>query len=280
MAGKIGILVIHGIGSQQSGYSGAMVKEVSDRLDAHATSVIWQEVLWADVLASRARDLWQWMNDAKEPNGSSIDLDWPKIRKFLIHNMGDALAYTRDADPASAYAQIHDVVDRQLRALKTSLGDPAAPIVVMGHSLGAHIISNYIWDRQHGIDSLEPIPTLAAMITFGCNIPLFGLPFDVARPIDLPGTAITKAKWKTASHWLNYLDEDDVLGWPLKPLYQKKLSKLTARQKRTVSKIEDYEINAGGLLTNWNPAAHNQYWTDDDFTRSAAAYLRRLCQLL
>ena len=280
MATKIGILVIHGVGSQRSGYSGDMVREISDRLNEHASSVVWEEVLWADVLAPRERDLWNWMKKAEEPDGSAIDLDWSKIRRFLIDNVGDALAYSRDVDPASAYAQIHDVVDQKLRALKTMLGDPTAPIVVIAHSQGAHIMSNYIWDRQHGTGSLEPIPTLAAMISFGCNIPLFSLSFDIARPIDLPGNGITKPQWKAASRWLNYLDEDDVLGWPLKTLYQRNLSKLTAPQKRTVSKIEDYEINVGGLLTKWNPAAHNRYWTDNDFTRPAAAYLTKLCRLL
>ena len=53
MASKIGILVTHGIGSQGAGYSADMVREVSNRLGAHATSVVWEEVLWADVLAPR-----------------------------------------------------------------------------------------------------------------------------------------------------------------------------------------------------------------------------------
>ena len=279
MPTRIGALIIHGVGSQRLGYSAEMVNEVSDRLGPHRGNVVWEEVLWANVLEPRERELWDWMQRAKEPGGDPIDLDFTKIRKFLIHNVGDALAYQREPDPSSAYAEVHNVVDRKLRALKTSLSDPAAPIVVVAHSLGAHIMSNYIWDRQHGMGSLEPIPTLVAMITFGCNIPLFSLSFDVARPIDLPGKGIKKQSWKSASRWLNYLDEDDVLGWPLKTLYKKNMSQLTAVQKRTVNKIEDYEINVGGLVSSWNPASHNNYWTDNDFTKPVADYLRRLCNL-
>jgi hypothetical protein len=280
MAGQLGILVIHGVGSQRSGYSGEMIREISGRLGEHASMVVWEEIVWTDILAPREHDLLSWMKKAKDAEGSPIELDWSKIRKFLLHNVGDALAYHRNQDPDSAYAQIHSVVDQKLQALRGSLDDLAAPIVVIGHSLGAHIMSDYIWDRQHGVGSLQPIPTLVSMITFGCNIPLFSLSFDIAEPIDLPGKGITKPKWRAAARWLNYLDEDDVLGWPLKALYQRNLSQLTSAQKRTVSKIEDREINVGGFLTSWNPAAHEKYWTDNDFTRPVAAYLKQLCELV
>ena len=144
----------------------------------------------------------------------------------------------------AAYADIHDVVSGDLRTLKSNLDDPTAPIVVIAHSLGAHIMSNYVWDRQHwkgGADPLEGIHTLVSMISFGCNVPLFSLSFDVARPINLPGRAITRPALKTAARWLNYLDKDDVLGWPMKTLYRKNLAKLTKAQRATVNKIRDYE---------------------------------------
>ena len=52
------------------------------------------------------------MTPAKKPNGPSINLDWPSIRQFLLHNVGDTLAYTKDAEAASPYTQIYDVVDQ------------------------------------------------------------------------------------------------------------------------------------------------------------------------
>ena len=219
------------------------------------------------------------MKKAKEPDGSTIDLDFHRFRKFLIHNVGDALAYHRDANPDAAYADIHDVVSGDLRTLKSNLDDPTVPIVVIAHSLGAHIMSNYVWDRQHwkgGADPLEGIHTLVSMISLGCNVPLFSLSFDVARPINLPGRATTRPALKTAARWLNYLDKDDVLGWPMKTLYRKNLAKLTKAQRATVNKIRDYEIDAGSWATGWNPASHNGYWTDNDFTRPVAVHLRRI----
>ena len=177
----------------------------------------------------------------------------------MIHNLGDAIAYHRNlGHPESAYSLLHKVIETSVKNLNTKLNDPQAPIIVLAHSLGAHMMSNYIWDQQHGKGlPLTPIPNLLAMITFGCNIPLFSLAFPEAYPINLPGDGITVASLKAVSKWLNFLDTDDVLGWPLKPLYEKNRTKLSAKQKKTVDRIVDDDINVGSLITSWNPAAHN-----------------------
>ena len=136
----------------------------------------------------------------------------------------------------SAYSLVHQVIDTSVRNPSGTLNDPKGPIVVLAHSLGAHMMSNYIWDQQHSKGlSLTPIPTLLAMVTFGCNIPLFSLAYPVAKPINLPGKGIKKPSRTKAAKWLNFLDPDDVLGWPLKPLYGKNLDKLKPEQKKTVA---------------------------------------------
>ena len=62
-----------------------------------------------------------------------------------------------------------------------ALGDQQAPVVIIGHSLGCHVISNYIWDakRNKGIWSATNRPTdfqkLGTAVYFfsaGCNIPI------------------------------------------------------------------------------------------------------------
>ena len=142
------------------------------------------------------------------------------------------------------------------------------------------MMSNYIWDRQHPargtVDRLEPLPNLVGMITFGCNIPLFALAFPRAKPIDLPGQGVRKPELKIASRWLNFLDRDDVLGWPLKPLYAEKFDRLSSKQQGTVTRIHDFEINVGSVFTSWNVASHSNYWTDNDLTRPIASYLREV----
>jgi len=281
---KLGILVTHGMGSQHPGYATPFIEEVSRRLGAAAAAVAWQEVYWADVIARREDDLWACMQRAVDPCDRPIPLDWRGVREFVVHNFGDAIAYQRDLSPGdSTYDAIHARVSDEIARLRRALPSRRAPIVVVAHSLGAHIMSNYLWDRQHPDpdrpDTLEGVPTLASFVTFGCTIPLFALAFPVARPITVPGRAI-QGPLREASRWLNFLDRDDVLGWPIRPLYEKDRSRLTRAQKRTVERIEEYEINVGGVTKSWNPVSHTGYWTDDDFTRPVAAHLRRLLSAL
>ena len=278
---RVGVLVVHGMGRQKQNYSEGLRTALLDRLGGDAWRIEWKEVLWAPILEPRETDLWDAMQRATNPAGAPIRLDQTTIRGFVLHNFGDATAYQRDEDVESAGQLIHQRVSNAIEDLQTALADPAAPVVVLAHSLGGHIMSNYIWDRQHGsqpspVLPLWPIPTLAGLITFGCNIPLFALAFRDAKPINLPGEAVTKADVRDVVRWLNFLDQDDVLGWPLRPLYMKDADGLNDAQRLTVSKLEDYEINVGGLLTGWNPASHDGYWEDADFVAPVAEYFTQL----
>jgi hypothetical protein len=280
---KIGMLVVHGMGAQQPGFAEGMKSEINDRLGNDAARFDWEEVYWADALENRETKLWEDMTSAKQPDGTELELEWTKVRDFVLHNFGDALAYHRDIQANGAYNDIHTIVHQHIAALKGRLPSVTCPVVVMAHSLGAHIMSNYIWDHQPPnpvADGLEPLPTLAAIITFGCNIPLFSLTFPAAKPIDVPGAGIVKPELIEASRWLNFVDPDDVLGWPLGPLYanSQATGTFTSEEKRTVAKIEDYAISVGNLITSWNPAAHGDYWEDNDFTKPVAAYLKRLLE--
>src|SRR3954466_13487919 len=93
---KIGILVIHGMGDQKPGYSDDLKREVNNRLGNISSRFAWQEVYWADALEPRESELWRRMKAARQPDGSEVPLEWQKIRDFVIHNFGDALAYHRD----------------------------------------------------------------------------------------------------------------------------------------------------------------------------------------
>jgi hypothetical protein len=274
--GRIRLVVIHGMGAQQKDFADALMADVLSRVGADASRVVWKPIYWAEVLEPRESALWTAMAGARDPAGKSVALDWVSARQFVIHNFGDALAYHRGAGKGTPYVKVHAVISDALASVAAAVQDPDAPLVVLAHSLGAHMISDYIWDRQHGrgLNVYADVRNLVALVTFGCNIPLFSLDFDVATPIDLPGPGITKQALIDVSRWLNFLDRDDVLGWPLKPLYAGPL--LTARQRGTVDRIEDHEINVGGFVTSWNPASHNNYWTDSDFTKPLAEYLGAL----
>ncbi len=278
MTGALGALVIHGIGTPEPDFANGLIGKIGDQLGARCSRVVWESIFWSEALNDEEDTYDAAMATAADPAGHHIPLRWKLVRKFVVHNLGDAVAYQREAEPA-AYVRINGIVSDKVGALKRALDDPDAPIVVLAHSLGGHIMSSYIWDRQHPnrrgsvAGDLEDLPTLAGMVTFGCNIPLFALALKAALPIDVPGPGVTKPALVEAARWLNYLDADDVLGWPLRPLYAQAAAEFTPSQLRTFSKLEDYEINAGNILESWNPASHDGYWTDADFVVPAAKFL-------
>ena len=145
------------------------------------------------------------------------------------------------------------------------------PLIVLAHSLGGHIMSNHIWDMQHpggtpppGLSPFERMHTLAGMVTFGCNIPLFTFAYATVVPIEFPAAQLPNpGAVRDKAKWLNYYDPDDVLGYPLKSI--------NAAYDAVVD--EDIPISVGGWFSSWNPLSHNKYWTDNDFTKPAAEFI-------
>ena len=265
---KLAVAIIHGIGSQGPTFANDTIAELSARLAKAGKDpgdVAWQPIYWADILGPRQK---QYFDDAR----SSNELDFIGLRKFVIETLGDAAAYQFvGGEPSSAYALIHDRFRELVHELYTEkLGSVAVPLVVMGHSLGSHIASSYIWDTQKGKPSgagagasaFEQMQWLAGMVTFGSNIPLFTFAYDPVDTIDFPGSALP-AGVAPKAQWLNYYDKDDVLGWPLK--------QTSPSYDATVD--EDIEINVGGWATSATPLSHIGYWTDLDFTKPVADFL-------
>jgi hypothetical protein len=265
---RLAIAVIHGMGSQDRKYSRPLRDEINDRLGAAgASQVQWGEIYWADVLKKRQKD---YIEQAK----NSTDLDYISLRRFMVGSFGDASAYRKTKDKKdTTYQKIHQRVSKCI----SDLDDPATPdtpLIVLAHSLGGHIMSNYIYDMQKkttsgatGLSSFQRMETLAGFITFGCNIPFFVFAYakkDI-KPIRFPGKALAPALRKKV-RWLNFFDPDDVLGYPLRPINQ--------AYNKIVDK--DIPINVGGILTSWNPMSHLKYWTDNDFTKPVARFIKTL----
>jgi len=141
--------------------------------------------------------------------------------------------------------------------------------VVLAHSLGSVIVSNYVWDEQRrnekarGTTALERMETLAGLVTFGSPIPLFTLALRNVVSIAFPPPTLP-APLAAVAKWLNFYDPDDVLGWPLKPL--------SPSYDQAVS--ADHVIDVGNALTSWNPLSHDAYWRDASFIEPAAELIR------
>lgn len=288
MSFKLGVLLIHGIGSQEAGYANGMIDELKARvrkLGADDREICFEPVWWAPVLAQRQENLLRYLADGN-------DLDWMALRRFVVHSLADAIAYQdtpTSKDQINVYQQVHRIIGESMRALRQRLrtampaNAPETPLVVIAHSLGCHMISNYIWDVRHAAkgklpkNPFERFETLSGIITFGCNIPLFTLAYTNLEPIAFPTPGIekyfpqaSKAALADITEWLNFYDPDDILGYPLKSLDPK--------YGQTVTR--DISVNAGGLLRSWNPGSHTEYWTDDDVTKPVGDLLHRTLQLL
>ena len=266
MAAALGVFVVHGIGIAQPNFADAFIAEMQDRLHAlgiAANAIQWEPAYWADLLNDRERDLWNTV-------ARDYDLDWVTVRKFFINFFADAIAYQREpGQHPDMYHHIHQRIHDHLVRLRTALGQQDTPLVIVAHSLGSVIMSNYIWDEQTqqglGTTPLARMETLAGLVTFGSPMPLFTLALDDVISITFPPPTLP-ASLHGRAQWLNFFDADDVLGYPLKPL--------SPSYARAVS--ADLEINVGHLFTAWNPIAHTAYWMDNDFTQPVAHLLRDL----
>ena len=175
------------------------------------------------------------------------------------------------------YSQFHRSIRNGLRNLRRRLGGDK-PLIVIAHSLGSVIMSNYIWDAQKGRVSGTPfqqMDTLAGFITFGSPIPLFAMTYTHRKNIRFPSANIenyfpdaSANELESAVKWFNFFDADDVLGYPIQHLGD------------SYKMVEDREINVGGLFTSWNPFSHAAYWTDNDFTIPVAEAIKGVHDLL
>ncbi len=262
----LAVAVIHGMGSQRPGFSRGLKARLREHLGPAFRRVRWREVYWADVLDARER---RYLADA----AAAGDLDWMELRGFVVRALGDVVAYRRvDDDPDSVYGRVHRKVARAIARLDDGRD---RPLVWLAHSLGGHVMSNYIWDLQRGRPIVPPeadtafqrMRTLAGIVTFGCNLPLFTmvLPRSRVLPIAFPGDALPRGL-KARAKWLNLYDPDDVLGYPLRPV--------NAAYRRTVA--ADIRVQVGGLLTGWTPLSHQGYWEDEDVAREIAGLMRDL----
>ena len=267
---RVAVLVIHGIGGQRADFAEPLIRGVNrevKRLGADASAIAWQPVYWDDLLVPRQQAyLKRALKDGR--------LNYQRLRQFVVSALGDAGAYRQRPSGTLAgtqsgrtYERVHARIQEQLSGLYHGpLSERPLPLVLMAHSFGGHILSNYVWDSQQTPDgklsAFERMHWLAGFITFGCNIPLFTFAVDKPVPIRFPATRLPE-RFKEKARWLNFYDPDDVLGWPLKPV--------SPAYARAVD--ADIRLQVGAAVSGWTPAAHLLYWRDRRFARHVAEFL-------
>ncbi|RDV15365.1 hypothetical protein DXT99_09915 [Pontibacter diazotrophicus] len=254
MSKKFGVLTIHGMGSQRPDYANALQHNLYKKLREETIADLSFKSIWyhGDFQVHQDR-VWENMVQSGNP------LDQQRLRKFFLNFLSDAATSEfRPNEADSSYRRIQHTILRQINALRVELEDQDRPVIIIAHSLGCQIISNYIWDAQQnkGIwEGQEPIEfqklgTARLLVTSGCNIPLFVSGLEQIVAISKPNNLF---------EWHNFYDRDDILGWPLKPL-----SKGFPNAYDNIV-TQDREINTG-----WTPLSHSDYWEDKDFINPVA----------
>ena len=273
MTKKVAVAVIHGMGAQRKDPD-AGSDELSFSKDLHKYvrrvvgnddfdgGVEWREIYWASVLQDRQDDYYDKIKGMT---------DFDALRRFVMFNLSDAASYRKTSSRGSdqTYKLVHDRVKKVLKELAQAVG-PDAPLIIIAHSLGGHVMSNFIYDMQKTIfqgrkgaaTALELVQTVSRIFTFGCNIPVFvfAYPEKDVTPIRYPGAGLP-VPLQIKPWWVNMYDRDDVLGFPLAETSPK------YREMADKNELFDAQVNVGSILTSWNPVSHNAYWKDEDVYR-------------
>lgn len=272
MSFKAGILIVHGIGNQMPSYANTFIKDLQEKIrlfDKNPDEIKMLPTTWSYEVQPAQEELWRNVSQS-EP------LNFGKLRKFLISYLGDAVAYAGTPNKSNGmYSRIHRNIHETLQQLHVDLGSTNKPLIVIGHSFGTALMSDYIWDRQQlskknlpdmlADNDFERLDTLCGLFTFGSNIPFFTLGYHPLQSIQFPPANLSE-ELKSKAKWYNFYDVDDVLGYPLK--------NLSESYNQNVS--DDIEVNVGNWLQSWNPLCHFGYWKDEDCLNSIAEFVSHI----
>ena len=285
MSQKIAVAIIHGVGKQDPNFAEGMAQELKERFaeklegkaEDPASELVIRAVYWAPVLQDAEDELWKRMKRAGE-------LDFTTLRRFVVDFAADAIAYQPTPRDRTIYDRIHGVFAEEIqKLLKVDKVGEKAPLCVIAHSLGSVIASNYFYDLQSGPNRLispsirgkigdtplELGETLTLFYTLGSPLAIWSLRYTnpiFGVPIKVPSPRLSDHYPGLKGEWVNFYDEDDVLGYPLRTLNQDYKGVVRA----------DRQVNVGGLLSSWNPASHLGYWTDNDVTKPIAGQLAQI----
>lgn len=294
MRGKVGVLFVHGMGLRDADFARRLEAELRERipeLREQPGVVQFHGAWWGRVTDPLSRGLIERMK--------GVGLDWARAREFVMSNLSNAVAYQpvpRQAE--DVYGRVHRAIAADLAVLEARVLR-GAPLVVVAHSLGTHVISNYTWDRwrdhaespmaaRAGLAERTPprytdfqnMASLAGIVMYGSSIPVLTIGYDDLEPLPFPNMdrllpqlrrirpEITAAALRDTCEWHNFYDKDDVLGYPLGPL-----------GNGFEDRVRDHQIRAG-WLAGLTPLAHMRYETDADFLRPTAELIRNVLHLV
>lgn len=208
---------------------------------------------------------------------------WREWRYFATLFVGDVIAYTDENDNG-----IRRAVWKTLKANLIEKSTEVPTFSIIGHSLGSVIAFDFLFallnasgpslfDFGTGESPAERVDSrkLQQMKDAFCNLYTLGSPLSLflMRKKQLwdgatgePTFAAVRNPFHGTTHkWLNFLDTDDVVAYPVEPFFS---AGAELGQKPNPS---DIYVKSGWLPLP--PGAHINYWRSDDVARRIAAAL-------
>lgn len=299
MARPVAVLFVHGIRTRGQGFSTHFQEALRRKLRKQRGELKFGEVVWSDIVRDKQNN---YLN-ALQKMGLRPQA---AFREFVIQGLGDAAAYTKGSSRAGVYYEIQDRIHAKLAKLEERT-DPDRPLVIVAHSLGCHIVSSMLWDarklrhlpkeqregeryspfkgdfdRYDSSTPLRRLETLAGLVTFGNNMPIFAFSYEGGdiytinkphngMPPAFPGERVSGAALDHA-RWINIYSRRDPLGYPLKPL---------TPNYADDERIEDVRHSVEGFFSPpffGMMDAHTKYWSHGYVVKRTAELVRKLIE--
>lgn len=262
------LLAVHGMGPTSDNFAEPVFSALRNAMGDAFSGVHTASVFYQPILNENQERLFDAMKKR--------ELDCHRARKFLLQGLSTGSCLNRNIEEkGGVYQQAQEVLYSALDKLFEIYGD--LPVVLLSHSSGCDLVSNYIWDAQkpgcnHGVwrdggpgnvhkgskkDLFLRLKTLRHWYTLGANKPL--------HTAGMSRDQIQSVKTSTCGYnfrWKNFYHPNDIFAWPLKPL-SPSYNQSVYKDLETVTLDQWTESDAA-----WQLGVHNSYWTSETVVES------------
>jgi hypothetical protein len=203
----VAVIFVHGIHGNVLDFAGKMERKLREQLaDDLQPYLQFRSVFWADKVRGNQGDYYGAVQKTRSVRHRTL-------RKLVIETLGDAAAYQKTPNRQnSVYYAVHEKIGNAIGEL--DLPDHKdRPLILIGHSLGCHVISTFLYDlnklkqstkaeiraeiaddellaewlgeweklRPGKASPFRRLDTLAGIVTMGNNMPLFTFTFGPKR---------------------------------------------------------------------------------------------------
>jgi pimeloyl-ACP methyl ester carboxylesterase len=306
LARHVAVVFVHGILANEFDFAARMENKLRQRLPADFQDFVhFRSAFWAGTVREHQRD---YFGRARTTGATRHN----RLRRYVIEGLGDAAAYQKTRHRQnSVYYDVQAQISAKIKSLDLP-GRENCPLIFVGHSLGCHVISSFLWDLNKLTQRTEEdikadddadvralwyelkdatpfrrLKTCAGIVTLGSNMPMFTFTFGpdsvypiTARVKDSSGRMIEPAfpgvalpePLRKKARWLNFYSSRDLLGFPLKALND---------DYRNAEKIHDIRVCSQSpwlVPYLWCVFAHTRYWTNRIVLRDTSQLIRDMIE--